>query len=298
MSDFILSPTNYSGGKGSLLSEMFELFPVEIETFYDVFGGGLNVGINVVAERVIYNDSISLMSKMFSYWKSVGVEKALDDVYTGIFYYSLSNTNDFDYKHYGVTSAEGLSSVNKLAFERLRDDFNRTKDIKLFYLLIVYSFSNNIRFDKNGNFNMPVNKRDFNSSMRKKFVSFVEKLEIMDIEFRSVDYKKLFTFGNLKDGDFLYFDPPYLGMVATYNEQGGWTGKDDLELHNLLDALTSLGVKWALSCVFVHGIFTNEPLIEWSKKYDVHRLTGGKNNANHQAKDKKSKRGEILITNY
>ena len=54
---YIKSPLNYVGGKYRLLSQIIPLFPDKIDTFVDLFGGGFNVGINVNANRIIYNDT-------------------------------------------------------------------------------------------------------------------------------------------------------------------------------------------------------------------------------------------------
>ena len=53
---YIKSPLNYVGGKHKLLPQIEPLFPKEIGTFYDLFAGGGNVGINVNANKVIFND--------------------------------------------------------------------------------------------------------------------------------------------------------------------------------------------------------------------------------------------------
>ena len=53
---YIKSPLNYTGGKYKLLKQLIPLFPEKINTFIDLFGGGFNVGINVSANRIIYND--------------------------------------------------------------------------------------------------------------------------------------------------------------------------------------------------------------------------------------------------
>ena len=56
MSKLIKSPLNYVGGKYKLLEEMLPHFPKSINTFADLFGGGFNVGINIVCKHIIYND--------------------------------------------------------------------------------------------------------------------------------------------------------------------------------------------------------------------------------------------------
>ena len=53
---YIKSPLNYVGGKYKLLSQIIPLFPDNINTFVDLFGGGFNVGINVKANHYVYND--------------------------------------------------------------------------------------------------------------------------------------------------------------------------------------------------------------------------------------------------
>lgn len=52
----IQSPLNYTGGKYKLLPQILPLFPKNIDLFVDLFCGGCNVGINVEANRFLYND--------------------------------------------------------------------------------------------------------------------------------------------------------------------------------------------------------------------------------------------------
>ena len=64
---YIKSPLNYMGGKYKLLPQIIPLFPQDIKTFVDLFGGGFNVGINVDCERVIYNDTLLELSELFEH---------------------------------------------------------------------------------------------------------------------------------------------------------------------------------------------------------------------------------------
>ena len=63
----IASPLNYTGGKYKLLSQIFPLFPNNINTFVDIFCGGCNVGININAQRVICNDNNSKLIVLINY---------------------------------------------------------------------------------------------------------------------------------------------------------------------------------------------------------------------------------------
>lgn len=45
------SPMNYIGNKYRLLPQMMPLFPEKIDCFMDLFCGGLDVSINIDAEK-------------------------------------------------------------------------------------------------------------------------------------------------------------------------------------------------------------------------------------------------------
>ena len=55
-SNFIKCPLNYIGGKTKILLQILPLFPQNIDTFVDLFCGGVNVCVNVNAKRKIAND--------------------------------------------------------------------------------------------------------------------------------------------------------------------------------------------------------------------------------------------------
>ena len=74
-SKYIKSPINYAGSKYRLLKKIIPLFPNEIHTFVDLFGGAFNVGINVNAKRVIYNDIINYLPELFEYWNGTDLEE-------------------------------------------------------------------------------------------------------------------------------------------------------------------------------------------------------------------------------
>lgn len=54
--NYVASPLNYQGGKARILDQLLPYFPADIDVFVDLFCGGCNVGMNVKADRVVYND--------------------------------------------------------------------------------------------------------------------------------------------------------------------------------------------------------------------------------------------------
>ena len=278
----VKSPLNYTGGKYKLLPQLLPLFPKEIGTFYDLFGGGFNVGVNVEAERHIYNDKLHPITKL------------LLDMYQNDVSTLLENIDKYiaDY---------GLSKTNKEGYLRLRSDYNKIPEpfrpSCALYALLAHSFNNQIRFNGKGEFNQSFGKREFNPTLRKRFIAFVDKLQTLDVRFYSKDFRE-FKVDAFDKRDFIYCDPPYLLSLANYNENGGWTERDEKDLYTFLNGLGGK-VRWAMSNVLETKGKRHSLLESWVRKrgYKIHYLNADYSNSNHQRKKYKPD-VEILITNY
>lgn len=290
---YIKSPLNYVGGKYKLLSQIIPRFPQKISTFVDLFGGGFNVGVNVTAEHIVYNDICQQVSDLLSKFYRQDYDEIHKKLCDLISEYGLSRSDLYGYEYYNCNSNDGLGSYNKTGYLKLRNDYNSNPDYLKFYALITCSFSNQIRFNSKGQFNMPYGKRDYNKSLQAKLKDFIETLNKKNIEFNCISFDK-FNFSNLDENSFVYCDPPYFSSVATYNESGGWTERNEQDLLNLLDELNKKGIRWALS----NNLKYDNPLLDkWKDKYNVHYLNGDYSNCNYHKKDK-SADIEVLITNY
>ena len=306
MSDILVqSPLNYTGGKYKLLPQLLPYFPKKIETFIDLFCGGGNVGINIKAKHVLYNDINRELIYLYNTLYNLDKEAVFDWIYEIIEHYKLSQVSKFGYSYYGCNSSEGLSKYNKESYLKLRNDFNKIINIDYYYyvmlyVLIIYSFNNQIRFNNNGHFNLPVGKRDFNKKMEEKLSIFIDKLKQQKCVFTYKDFREFYEY-TYKHGDFIYIDPPYLITCATYNEQGAWTEQDEIDLLQFLDFIDSKKISFALSNVLKSRGKSNNILQEWlskNKKYIIHYLNYSYANSNYQIKDKDSVSVEVLITNY
>ncbi len=305
------SPLNYTGGKYRLLPQILPLFPEKINTFVDLFCGGCNVGINAESRRVIYNDLNCNLAGLYNSFKKLDREYILSSVYDIIEKYGFSLTSSFGYKYYGCESSGGLSAFNREPFLRLRADFNGTRPGSgpasddrryiMLYVLIVYSFNNQLRFNSRGEFNLPVGKRDFNRKMEKKLSDFIDRIHGQDCSFTCRDFRELDVSG-LGPQDFVYADPPYLITRAAYNEQGGWNESAEKELLFFLDGLHSRGLRFALSNVLRSKGRDNRLLTEWLEKnagrYRAVPLDYSYSNSSYQTKNRTSVSEEVLIVNY
>ena len=279
--EYVKSPLNYTGGKYKLLPQLLELFPKQVNTFVDLFAGGGNVSVNVKAEKVVFNDLMWQVPEMLQEFKKIGVEESLRKID-------------------GYISSYDLSKENKEGYLALRELYNKGKsDPLMLYTLICYSFNNQIRFNNKGAYNMPFGKdrSSFNPTLREKFITFVQRLQSMEIQFSSKDFREL-DLDTLGENDFVYCDPPYLITVASYNENGGWGEQAERDLLAKLDTLDKAGVKFGLSNVFESKGKENIILKEWAKGYKVHYLDHTYSNCSYHKKDKQSKDIEVFITNY
>lgn len=278
------------GGKYKLLKEILPLFPDDICTFVDLFGGGFNVGINVKCNNVFYNDICPQVVDLLQHFYENESEDIHKKIIETITYYGLSRSDINGYEKYGCNSSNGLGEYNKSKYMKLREDYNISPDWIKFYTLITCSFSNQIRFNSKGQFNMPYGKRDYNISLQNKLKIFVEEIHKKDIRFWNKDFREY----KFSSDDFIYCDPPYYNSIATYNENGGWGEQDEKDLLSMLDSVDINHGRFALS----NNLKYDNPFLdEWKNKYNIHYLSGDYSNCNYQKKDR-SKDMEVIITNY
>ena len=286
MKELIKSPMNYIGGKYKLLTQILSLFPSKINKFYDVFGGGANLSLNVDSEYVYYNDIVPYVSEVLKGMSETTADECVNKIKEIIDEYELSKIN-----------IEG--------FKKLRDDYNKgKKDWLTFYTLMCYSFNYQYRFNNNHEYNSSFgqNRSCFSDTTEKKVKKAIERLNNIDIVFDNKDFRDV-DLSNADKNDLVYFDPPYLITCGNYNDgkRGfkGWSKQDDRDLMDLCDSLDYRGVRFAMSNVFENKGNKNEELIEWSKEYKVHYINNTFNNSNYQSKDKgKNTTVEVLIINY
>lgn len=286
---YIKSPLNYIGGKYKTLNQIIPKFPKKIHTFVDLFGGGFNVGINVDAENIVYNDVIEPLCELIDYFSENTSEEVIEKLEKNI-------------------DINGLNKENSEAFINLRNKFNHqiyeNEDERIldFYTLILYSFNYQIRFNQSMKYNTPFgkNRSSYNQNTKKNLKNFIDKINNINVKISRNKFVD-FDFSVLGEDDFVYCDPPYLITTGSYNDGNrgikDWTLDDEKKLLNILDDLNNRGVKFALSNVLIANDKKNETLTEWSKKYTVYIIENTFNNSNYRRK-KRDDTIEVLITNY
>ena len=158
---------------------------------------------------------------------------------------------------------------------------------------MIYGFNRMLRFNKEGNFNIPVGNVDFNSNVYNALNGYFQTVPIKDITWYSLDFESFFDKIILSNKDFVYLDPPYLITFSEYNKY--WSKKEEERLHNLLDKLNEKGIPFAISNVTHYKGKINESFLNWSKKYNSHNVK-----SNYIAYHDNSIKSfnEVLVTNY
>ena len=301
----IPSPLNYTGGKYRLLPQILPYFPRNIDQMADLFCGGCNVGLNVFCGKVLFNDSDENLIGLLKTFQSLSREAVHGRILGIIEEYGLSMSSSYGYEYYGCDSSGGLASYNKENYRKLREAFNhrRVKDEEYYlmlYVLIVFSFNNQLRFNQKGEYNLPVGKRDYNQKLQQKLMAFIDRLHSGDYTFVNRDFREISLDGFTKDS-FFYVDPPYLITCATYNEQGGWTSQDEKDLLAYLEEADRRGIRFALSNVLESKGRKNEILEDWVREHPRFRVISldyGYGNSSYHGKNKESRTREVLVVNF
>lgn len=299
MKNRIRSPFFYVGDKYKLMPQIIEFFPDNINNYYEPFLGGGSSVLYVNAKKYILNDINHYIILLHSYIGQFSKKpnELFDRLYSIIKEYNLSCS------YLGYTVPEELkkmyvktyySKYNKENYTKLKEDYNRDRDISKLYILLIYGFNHMIRFNNNGEFNLPVGNVDFNKNVFYALNNYLEFVSNKSIKLSSKDYIEFIEKIDFKNDDFIYLDPPYLISKSEYNKN--WTEKDEISLYSLLDELNCKGVKFGLSNVTDHKEFSNNILKEWMKKYYVYNIKS--NYISRFDNTIKENTREVYVTNY
>lgn len=294
------SPLFYVGDKYKLVPEIKPRFPKEIRRFIEPFVGGASVTLNVDADSYLLNDIdknvISIHKMLCSY---VGREESFfKKAYAIADKYKLSCSAvkdiipDMMKQEYVKTY---YARFNKEPYEHLRTDYNLSdrKDFLILYFLLIYGFNRMLRFNKRGDFNLPVGNVDFNTNTVDALQTYFREMSGKDIKWSSKDFRTFMRNVQWQEGDFVYLDPPYLITFSEYNKL--WNDETETDLLAILDDINDVGVHFAISNVTHYKGKENTAFINWSAKYNSHQV---KSNYISYHDNSIKKFNEVLVTNY
>jgi DNA adenine methylase Dam len=310
VNQYIKSPINYTGNKYRILSQITQYFPKNIDHFVDMFTGGATVGININAKKITMIDNDKKVIKLLEYLTTECIENILQKILNIIFDYKLSCSSIYSYKYYRnqgcIDGNNGLKNYNKKGFYNLRSEYNMLNDrytnnaCAMLYVLMIYGFNNDLRFNANGEYNLPVGKTDLNTNNIEKLIAYNKVAQNKNIEFACTDFSSEKSNSILHTADYSYFDPPYLITDATYNTTSSWDNKQELKLIDLLINLNNKGCNFSLSNVLSKvGKKNNilESFIQKTINVKVVDINYSYKSASYNKKNRNAKEREVLIYN-
>ena len=283
------------GNKKKLINKgLIDLFPKDINTFYDLFAGSAIVSMNVEANKYFVNDIDYHLYELYAMFKVFSDDVIIRHIEDRIDEYGLARerTKRNEYK-----DKEKIEQY-KAAYMKLRTEYNKYQGANVldFYTLMFYSFSQQFRFNSKGDFNMPCGNDCFSDKNREYISNGTKFFKRDNVKINNGDFQKLCV-EELNKDDFVYLDPPYFNTTATYNENNGWSEKDEATLYSLCERLNENKIKFGISNVFENKNIKNQKLIDWcdKNKWNVYTfdkftyMACGKGNSNAK---------EVFITNY
>lgn len=250
-------PLNYMGGKSNIIKYIKPHLGGKTK-FLDLMGGGFNVGINAnLCNKIIYNDinfKVAGLIEMFQKSKTTELLKFID---TTIAKYELTKN--------------GAENYCKLRMDYNQKYRNTEKEFWYLYVLILYGFQQQIRFNSKYEFNNPIGESGYSDSIKEKIVSFSRRIKEMDLKILVGDFEK--TFEYIDKNTLVYADPPYLITLGSYNDGkrgfNGWNENEELRLLDFFDKILSLGCKLVLSNIIEYKELKNNLLQNWINKHTV-----------------------------
>jgi DNA adenine methylase len=243
----------WAGGKRQLLEALERHFPETFGTYYESFLGGGAVFFYLVGKRSRFNAVLSdINEELINTYRVIKAQ--VEDLITRLELYKANYEMAPESYYYEARADEPQDDVERAA--RLIF-LNRT------------CYNGLYRVNSAGKFNVPFGRYKNPRIVDKENLRTVSKvLNRSNAELLSVDYQEATK--NAKEGDFIYFDPPYQPVSVTANftsyTDSGFSIKDQERLGDWFRKLGKRGCKILLSNS------DTEQVVRIYNGYDAHRV--------------------------
>lgn len=275
MSKLNISPfLKWAGGKRQLLPEIRKHIPQNINTYYEPFVGAGAVFLDLQFNNVVINDINSELINCYNVIKN-NPEELIKE---------LSKFKNSEEEFYKIRSWDREEDYNKRS--------SAEKAARTIYLNKT-CFNGLYRVNSKGFFNVPYGKYKNPSFVDADNIRNLSKyFKSANITFLNKDFSAIVE--DAKEGDFIYFDPPYYPLNKTSSftsySKDGFSQEDQIRLKKEIDALTGRGVKVLMSnscCDFIKDLYVGYKIIEIEANRNINALGS-----------KRTPVKEVLIKNY
>lgn len=207
------------GSKRTVAKTLSSYFP-KCNTYYEPFVGGGAMMPFAHSSKGIAGD---IIPELINLWNAIkNNPREVSDEYR---------------KRWSRLQKEGAN-----VYYEVRDAFNETKDINDFLFITRTCVNGMIRYNSQGEFNnsFHLSRPGINPDRLEQIIFQWSKI-IKKFNFLNADYHE--TLADVKQGDFVFLDPPYGGTKDRYTRTAF-----DLDIfYRELERLNSVGAKWMLT---------------------------------------------------
>lgn len=277
MDRFKLNPVvKCAGGKTQLLPILKDSLPSSYNTYYEPFVGGAALLFSLKPKRAVINDTNKQLMNLYRQIKEN----------RDLFLEAIAKYDSV------LCTEEYYNKLRNLYNEKIENNILDIECAALFVWINKHCFNGLYRVNSKGLFNVPYNHRVTGVSVDIENIKGIsEYLNNNDVTMTDLDFES--SCESVKEGDFVYFDSPYIPVSETSNftsyTKNGFDAKDHKRLADLFRHLDFIGAKLMLSnndVPLVHELYAGFNI----KSFPARRMI------NRDA-DKRTGR-EVLITNY
>lgn len=268
--------TKWTGGKRQLLSVIKSLMPDNYNRYFEPFIGGGALFFDLAPKTAYINDFNSELINCYQQIKDN--PKELIDLLTR---HQTNNSKDY---YLNLRSVDRDNRINEMSpMERAA---------RIMYMLRV-DFNGLYRVNSKNQFNVPYGRYKNPKIVDETLILAIsDYLNKNNIQILNCDFECAVK--DVKSGDFVYFDPPYIPLSETsaftsYTHEG-FSYEEQVRLRDVFRKLDKKGAYVMLSN-------SSSPLVEeLYKGFNIHKVDA--NRTNGAKSSSRGKISEIIVTNY
>lgn len=226
----------YRGGKAQEITRFLPYFPKSYDRYIEPFLGGGAVYFFLEPENAVLNDVNRRLMTFYRQLKNNYAEmrRQLD---------GLQRLYEKNQQAYNIEKERNpekrISNGNEELYYKIRSLFNHPDDSYLdgvlYYFINKTSYSGMIRYNSNGEYNVPFGRyRNFNT----RLVTYRHSDLLKGAELYCLDYREIFSIAG--NDDFMFLDPPYDSIFNDYGNVQMANGFDEGEHRRLAEDFRNL----------------------------------------------------------
>jgi len=264
----------WAGGKKQLLSQFNKFFPTKIERYFDAFVGGGSVAFYILQKYKPKEVFISDINKELIDTYEI-IRDDLEKLIKKLREHKKKHDKEYFYK-IRKQNPNKLSKINRAG---------------RFIYLNKSCFNGLYRVNAKGGFNVPIGSSKTPAILPEEDLRLISKL-LKDVTIKNISFDKILDY--TKEGDFIYFDPPYYPLkkesFTTYTK-GNFLQQEQEKLRKVFEILDKKKCKVMLSnsdTDFIKDLYKEYAPFKFVKASRMINCIG----------EKRGKISEIVVLNY